>query len=149
VELTPENMPDLFVQFWNERDARSLADLFAEEADFINVVGIWWEDKEAIFKAHDYGLKVIFNNSELKAMKKKINYLTEEVAVVHSRMRLRGQTPQGEVEEPGLRFNIFSFVLKKTDGRWHCVAAHNTDIVPGKETNIIEDGKLKNVDYRG
>ncbi len=148
MDLTPENLPELFAQFWNKRDARSLAQLFSEKADFINVVGIWWEDRESIFKAHDYGLKVIFKDSELKAMKIKVNYLSENVAMVHSRMRLVGQTAQGEVTKPGVRFNIFTFVLKRTSGICRCVSAHNTDIVPGKETNIIQDGELKNVDYR-
>jgi len=148
MELTPENLPEQFAEFWNKRDARSLANLFAEKADFVNVVGIWWENRASIFKAHDYGLKVIFKNSELKTMKIKVNYLSENVALVHSRMRLVGQTAHGDVTAPGVRFNIFTFVLQKTKQGWKCVSAHNTDIIPGKETNINQEGELKNVDYR-
>lgn len=38
----PKEIPYLFEQYWNQRDAGSLANLFAEDADFVNVVGIWW-----------------------------------------------------------------------------------------------------------
>jgi uncharacterized protein (TIGR02246 family) len=144
---SPEEIPARFAEAWNERDADKIAALFDEDADFVNVVGIWWNNREDIRRAHDYGLRVIFNNSDLKVTKTRVKYLSDSVATVHARMRLKGQTPK-HGSNPEMRFNIFTFVVHKTERGWSCSAAQNTDIVPGKETNLVEEGQIKAVDYR-
>jgi len=35
----PEDIPKLFVEFWNQKDAAGIASLFKEDAEFVNVVG--------------------------------------------------------------------------------------------------------------
>lgn len=145
----PEDLPEKWVEAWNNRDAVAIANLFTEEAEFVNVVGLWWHDRKAIWKAHDYGLRVIFDNSDIQIRKVTVKKVTDDVAVVHARMKLTGQTAIDENADPGERKNVFSFVMKKETKGWVCVSAHNTDVVPGKETNIIdESGKVKSVDYR-
>ncbi len=146
---SPEEIPSLFVEAWNQRNALGIADLFAEDAEFVNVVGLWWHNRHDIFKAHDYGLKVIFKDSHLELRKTKVKMLSEDIALVHARMKLSGQTGHGDVNQPYSRQNILSFVVKRSDNRWLCESAHNTDIVPGAETNIInEKGEITGMDYR-
>ena len=41
-----------FVSAWNEHDMRALSRLFADDADFVNVVGIWWKSRREIEAAH-------------------------------------------------------------------------------------------------
>lgn len=145
----PEDIARVFVEAWNRRDPDRLAELFDEDAEFVNVVGIWWHDREAIRKAHAYGLTTIFQNSTLRLRETRVKYLSDSIAVVHARMFLSGQTPISESTEPGVRRNIFSFIVHKAAHDWSCAAAHNTDIVPGAETNVITpDGRSKAVDYR-
>jgi uncharacterized protein (TIGR02246 family) len=117
----------------------------------VNVVGLWWHNKAEIRKAHDYGLQVIFNDSSLKLQKTTVKQLSDTIAVVHAKMRLTNQTGHGEVHEPKLRQNLFSFVVQHFGDRgWLCVSAHNTDIIPGAETNIVDEaGNLKRANYRG
>lgn len=145
---SPERIPKRFAEGWNERNADKIAALFDEDAEFVNVVGIWWHNREDIRRAHDYGLRVIFNKSELKVGKTSVKYISDSVAVVHARMLLKGQSEiKGGTSKN--RQTIFSFVVHERDGEWSCASAHNTDIVPGKETNFIDpDGELKAVDYR-
>lgn len=145
----PEEIPDLFVKAWNYRNADGIADLFDEDAEFVNVVGLWWHTRQDIRKAHAYGLKTIFNKSLLEVRRVKVKYLSDNVAVVHARMRLTGQTALGETKHPASRNNIFSFVAHRTSQGWMCASAHNTDVIPGAETNIItESGEVRAVDYR-
>lgn len=146
--MIPEDIPRLFVRAWNARSADGIANLFEEQADFINVVGIWWENKEDIRKAHDYGLRVIFSQSEIKLGKVKVKFLSDDIAVMHARMRLIGQTPlQGK--QPKMRHNLFIFIVRRLSERWLCLSAQNTDVVPGAETHIRdEDGNLLYADYR-
>ncbi|MBE7515051.1 MAG: SgcJ/EcaC family oxidoreductase [Chloracidobacterium sp.] len=143
----PEDIPRLFVENWNNRRADLLAELFEEEADFVNVVGFWWEDRRSIFKAHDYGLKVIFKDSTLRSGRIKTKLLADDVAVLHVRMTLAGQTPIEK--DAGIRQTVFTFVVRKRDGFWLCASAQNTDIVAGAETYIrSESGDLRPADYR-
>lgn len=126
-----------------------LVSIFAEDAEFVNVVGLWWHNIDEIRKAHDYGLRVIFKDSSLKLQKVTMKSLSNDIAVVHAKLQLSNQTPNGNVTTPQLRQSLFSFVVQKFDDHWLCVSAHNTDIVPGSETNIVdEDGSIKSVDYR-
>ncbi len=145
----PERLPVAFIEAWNRRDADAIAALFDADAEFVNVTGLWWHDREAIRKAHAYGLATIFKDSTLRAGAVRVKMLSEEIAVVHVRMHLSGQTPIAGVTTPGTRMTVFSFVLHRTDAGWRCASAHNTDVAPGMETNVVdEQGQLHAVDYR-
>ncbi|QBQ41252.1 SgcJ/EcaC family oxidoreductase [Sphingobacterium psychroaquaticum] len=145
--VVPADVPRLFAAAWNERRADKIADLFVPDADFINVVGIWWENKVDIQKAHEYGLTAIFGESHLTLGKVKVKMLSSEIAVVHARFRLAGQ--RGHGQSAGLRQNLFLFVIQRLQDRWLAVSAQNTDIVIGAETNIRRaDGTLVPTDYR-
>lgn len=145
----PEAIPAVFVAAWNNRDPDTLASAFVEDAEFVNVVGLWWHDREAIRKAHAYGLAHIFNRSTLRASTVTVKHLSDGIAVVHARMTLSGQSAVDDVSEPGQRRNIFTFVVQRQAQGWLCVAAHNTDVVPGAETHVVDsDGRLVAADYR-
>lgn len=149
IPTTPEEIPQLFVRAWNERKPEKIADLFFDQAEFVNVVGMWWHTKEEIFKAHKYGLEVIFKDSTLKLMTCKVKTVTDDVAIIHAKMKLSSQTSP-ETSPDGLqdRRTIFSFVARKTKNGWLCLSAQNTDIVPGAETNIVDEKGLKGISYR-
>jgi uncharacterized protein (TIGR02246 family) len=145
----PTDIPKTFIKAWNLKNAKMLASIFDEDAEFINVTGLWWHNRESIFDAHDYGLKVIFKDSELSLRKTKVKYLSHTIAVVNARVHLEDQTSiKGKKAQA--RNTIFTFVAHQNDnGSWSCASAQNTDIVPGKETHIIdEDGNMEGVDYR-
>lgn len=145
----PERIPASFAAAWNARDPDALAALFDADAEFVNVVGLWWHDREAIRRAHAYGLTRIFQHSTLRVGAVRIKRIRDDVAVVHARMHLEGQTPVGGAAAPRPRTNIFSFVVHHTAEGWRCASAHNTDVVPGAETNVVdESGWLWPVEYR-
>jgi hypothetical protein len=64
-------------------------------------------------------------------------------------MTLTGQSPVNEISAPRQRSNVMSFVIQRTTEGWRCASAHNTDVVPGTETNVVDDqGQLRSVTYR-
>jgi hypothetical protein len=70
-------------------------------------------------------------------------------SAVHARMTLTGQPSVGGITAPRPRSNVMSLVVHQKPAGWCCASAHNTDIVPGSETNIIDDrGRLRSVGYR-
>jgi uncharacterized protein (TIGR02246 family) len=145
----PDDIARVFINAWNDRDADRLASVFDEDAEFVNVTGLWWHDRESIRKAHAYGLSRIFNHSTLRIIQIKVKRLSEDIAVVHARMALTSQTPTTGIAVPRPRTTIFSFVVHRNGEGWWCPSAHNTDVIPGMETNIIDEkGELRPVNYR-
>jgi uncharacterized protein (TIGR02246 family) len=149
VAIRADEVPSLFMQGWNSRDPDAIASLFDEDAEFVNVTGLWWHGRDSIRKAHAYGLERIFNDSTLSIDETRIEQLSDDVAVVHARMTLSGQAPIGNISKPGSRATIFSFVVHRTGDRWQCASAQNTDVVPGMETNVVgDDGTVRSANYR-
>lgn len=145
----PEIIAQHFVDAWNRRDAAAIAGLFDEDAEFVNVTGLWWHNRRDIEKAHAYGLQNIFQHSTLALSRTKVKFLSDDIAVVHAKMKLSGQTPVADVSQPGTRRTLFSFVVHRKQGQWYCASAQNTDIVPNMETHVRgEKGQLKAADYR-
>jgi uncharacterized protein (TIGR02246 family) len=143
----PEDFPAAFRDAWMARDGAALGALFAPDADFVNVVGIWWEDQEAIARAHGYALGSFFAKSNLVPGRVKLRMLGPDAAVVHCRFRLSGQlSPDGAAA--AARSTILVFVLERIDRGWRAVAAQNTDIVAGAESLQAGAGGLRPADYR-
>jgi len=142
----PAEIPQAFADAWMARDAYALAALFAPDAEFVNVVGLWWHDRAAIEAAHDYALRSFFADSTLRPGTIRISQVTEDVAVVQCRYTLTGQRlPDGTTAGP--RRTILSFVARNTPDGWIVAAAQNTDIVDGAETMAIAQ-TLRPADYR-
>lgn len=146
--LDPEQIPHRFKEAWNRYDPDGIADLFYENADFVNVTGKWWDNKTDIWKAHDFGLRIIFQHSQLEVLKVKVKMPAENIAVVHARIQIHGQT-ENKGAQAGERRTMFLFVAKKENDAWLVVSAQNTDIT-GEQTNLRDEkGALKSVSYKG
>jgi len=143
----PDEIPDLFAEAWNRRDAPALAALFASDADFVNVVGLWWRKRADIERAHAYGLNTFFRDSVLSPGRVAVRYLGDTVAVIHVRWRLTGQRDKDGTTLADRR-TVMVFVAARRQAGWIVVAAQNTDVVPGAETYRATDDTFEAVDYR-
>ena len=85
VAARPEEIPSLFAEAWNRRNPDALASLFEDDAEFVNVTGLWWHDRPSIREAHAYGLERIFNESKLAIEETRCKRLSDDVVVVHAR----------------------------------------------------------------
>ena|SRR6056297_1957856 len=142
----PQDFVPAFVAAWMARDGAALAALFAPDADFVNVTGIWWEHRSAIARAHSCALGSFFAETRLAPGRIKLRAFGG-TAVIHARMALTGQrAPDGS--RAAARTTIFIFVLRRTPEGWQAVSAQNTDVVPGAETHIAANGALHPQDYR-
>jgi len=117
-----------FTDSWNKHDMAQFARLFTQDADFVNVVGMWWKNREEIQKAHAYSHSSFFKNSRLSGEIAALKFLRPDTATVHILWELVGQVePDGSVGQP--RKGILLLVCGKSDGAWLIQAAQNTDIV--------------------
>ncbi len=129
-----------FARAWNAHDMDALAGLFALDADFVNVVGLWWHGREAIRQAHAQTHQTIFKASTLVIDSTTVRFLSPDIAVAHMIWTLTGHlTPEGTPGPP--RHGILSFVMKRQEKVWLIQSAQNTDIVPGVATIPQEQQK--------
>ena len=120
---SPEDIPVAFAQAWNARDPDALASLFDKDAEFVHVTGNIWHNRESIRKEIASRLGQEVGASTLTTGDTKVKLLSPDVAVVHSRMTLSGESA---------RTTIVSFVVHRAGDRWVCASAHNTELVPEK-----------------
>ncbi|HUZ73674.1 MAG TPA: SgcJ/EcaC family oxidoreductase [Stellaceae bacterium] len=126
-----------FESAWNQHDMKALAALFAPDADFVNVVGMWWKNQEEIEAAHVHSHSTFLRNSVLSGNVENVKFLRRDVAVAHVLWELKGQVePDGSVGQP--RHGIMLFVMACHSGRWLIQTAQNTDIIAGVLTRAAE-----------
>src|SRR5690349_5901392 len=90
-----------FDDSWNRHDMAQFALLFAPDADFVNVVGMWWKNREEIEKAHAYSHSTFFKNSRLSGEIAGLKFLRSDLATVHVLWELVGQIePDGSIGQP-------------------------------------------------
>ena len=110
----PAAVAEAFAAAWNAADADALADLFAEDADFVNVVGVWWTRRRQIRVNHALGFRWMFPASRLVLGQVRVRELGD-VAVVHAPWTMTGQTaPDGD--EAGERTGVLLLVVRRTEG---------------------------------
>lgn len=143
----PRQVADGFAEAWNDADADALACLFVRDADFVNVVGLWWTTRDQIRANHAYGFRHMFGDSVLTLQQVTVRRLGEDAAVVHAAWRMTGQvSPDGE--RAGERTGVLTFtVARRPDGGWLAVSAQNTDAVPGAQTHVATGDRLVPENY--
>lgn len=135
-EAGPESAMAGFAEAWNRHDADALAALFADDATFVNVTGLWWNSRDRIRAAHAYGFERIFGSSHMRVGRTRTRMLSPHLAVVTSRLHVTGQvTPEGEQADD--RTTVMTMVVEQSGGAWNVLSAQNTDVPPGgMETHI-------------
>lgn len=138
----PHQIAENFAEAWNDADADALAALFVADADFVNVVGLWWRTREQIRDNHAYGFHHMFPDTTMELEEVTVRALGEDVAVVHAAWRMTRQiTPDGE--RAGERNGVLVFtVARRPDNGWLAVSAQNTDRVPGAQTHVATTSAL-------
>lgn len=118
-----------FVDDWNRHDMKAFAALFAEDADFVNVIGLRWRGRAEIQKEHEALHATRMKSSHLAAVETSVRFLRPDVAVVHVRWELTGDTGLEGTPLPP-RKGVLMHVIVKTRDKWLITVSQNTDIVP-------------------
>jgi uncharacterized protein (TIGR02246 family) len=111
---------------WNAMDAEAFAAPFAEDADFVNIVGEHHRGRPAIAAGHRAIFRDFYADSTARMEVIAARLLRPEVALVHVHSVL--DAPKGPLA--GRNTAIFSMVLTKRDvaggPEWEIAAFHNT-----------------------
>jgi uncharacterized protein (TIGR02246 family) len=119
-----------FADCWNRHDIDGFAQLFAQDAEFVNVVGLWWKGRDEIRKAHQFTHATMFKNSRLTIEAVFVRFPVEEIAIARARWLLEGHvSPEGTALP--LRDGILLNVLSRGPAGWLIIDSQNTDILEG------------------
>jgi uncharacterized protein (TIGR02246 family) len=107
---------------WNAGDSAGFAAPFAENADFVNVMGMHARGRAAILAGHEHIFRTIYAGSVNAYALDSMRLLRDGVALAHVRAHLR--VPGGPMA--GEHDAIFSFVATRGDAGWQIDSFHNT-----------------------
>ncbi|HEY0702147.1 MAG TPA: SgcJ/EcaC family oxidoreductase [Candidatus Acidoferrales bacterium] len=114
---------------WNSHDMKAWANQFTEDADFVNVVGWWWQGRAQIESKHAKMHQSMFKDSTLAVGSVTIRFIGPDTAIVHMLWTLEG-AKNFDGGAAGERKGIFTEVLVRQGNDWLISAAQNTDKVP-------------------
>ena len=117
------------VDAWNRHDMEAFAAGFAEDADFVNAIGLYWRGRAEILKEHQALHATRMKDSHLTVAETTVRFLRPEVATVHIRWELTGDTGLEGKPLPTRR-GMMTQVLVKTRDKWLIAVSQNTDIAP-------------------
>jgi uncharacterized protein (TIGR02246 family) len=111
---------------WNRHDMTAAFSGFAQDADFVTVVGQWWRGRPEIVEHLDACHRGRFRESVLRVRGVSIRFLRFDVAVVHLTWTLANDRGPDGKGLP-LRRGIITLATSRQGGRWIFDAAQNTE----------------------
>lgn len=121
----PDDFARAFASAWSRRDARAMADLFAEDADFLTLTGHWAEGRKEIAETLAGELAGAFARAKLVTGRTKTRTLVPGVTQVMQRYVLSGIV-HSDGADAGRVGAILSAVLIEGPGGWAVAAAQFT-----------------------
>ncbi len=109
---------------WNAADPASFASMFAEDAEFVHILGGYYSGRAAIEAGHRMIFGTIYKASTVRLSVEKIKLLRPDIALVFVRQFLQffeGGAPRELQARPIL-------VAENVDGKWRIAAMQNTRI---------------------
>lgn len=112
---------------WNAHDMRRFAACFAEDADFVNVRGVWWRGRKEIEERHAASHANRFRQSRIRLQLAESREIDPGVSVAHVRWTLDGHAASGPLCTTDHRRGIWTWTVRARDGQIEIAAAHNGD----------------------
>jgi uncharacterized protein (TIGR02246 family) len=131
---------------WNASNSVAWAALFAEDADFIHILGAHYTGRADIERGHRTIFDTIYKGSHNTLTVEKVRAVRPDVAIVFIRTRLKWYL-KGEAQEVQARPTLV--VHKKDNGEWEIVAFQNTLITPGGPTPDVVKKLTEAHPYKG
>src|SRR5689334_15479598 len=120
----PEQLTDAFAENLNAKDPAALGRLFAEDAEFVNIMGMRMRGRQGIVDGHAWAL-----NGPLRGRRVRFDHVdalavTDEVTVLHGHC-IRARAPDAPAEGLLDGAAMLVFVTRRGPQGWEIVAATN------------------------
>jgi uncharacterized protein (TIGR02246 family) len=117
---------------WNRHDMAAASELFADDAHWVNIVGMYWPGKPAVVAAHKTLHSTFFRTTEQALLDVTVRPIAPDVAVAVAHFQMGAFSPPDGVHRPAAG-NRLSFMLAKRERQWRIVHGHNTVIDPAAQ----------------
>lgn len=117
-----EHLVDRLEAAWNALDGTAFAAPFAEDADFVNILGEHFRGRDKIAAGHDGIFRSIYAGSTVHMQVEQVRLLRPDVALAHVHSNL--DVPEGRLK--GRHTARYSMVLTRGSAGWEIAAFHNT-----------------------
>jgi uncharacterized protein (TIGR02246 family) len=117
-----------FVDAWNRHDMTAFRDLFSPDAQFVNVIAMYLDGREAIYDHHAPSHQSGWmRHSTITTTIRRVQVFSPMAGVVHMHWILRMDGWLGRLRP---RTGEMTLVLTRGGDTWQVVSAHNTDAAP-------------------
>ena len=120
-------------QAWNQHDAKAWSASFADDADFVNIMGMLFQGRQEIEKRHADLFGSIFARSQVVVTTRKVRPLGKSGAVAETDYELRNydRLPPGirPTDPDGTLRTRLKYVWELKPEGWRIVSAQNTAVV--------------------
>ena len=117
------------VQAWNRHDVPAYVATFAENCDFVNVLGRHLHSRSELEKELTWLHRGIFRNSEIRIQETYVRFVSPNIAVCPLHWEMRGHESLPGHAFAETRTGVLTLVLLRDGERWLICAAQNTDFV--------------------
>ncbi|MGH8218823.1 MAG: SgcJ/EcaC family oxidoreductase [Steroidobacteraceae bacterium] len=112
---------------WNAHDPEALAALFADDIQWVNIVGMWWRGRTEVHAAHIGIHATMFKDVAMRIDDCGVRFLTDDVAVSVVTLAMGGFTPPDGKYRPPSQDRLM-LTMRCDRGKWCIVHGHNTPI---------------------
>jgi uncharacterized protein (TIGR02246 family) len=121
-----------YCEAWNAHDMRALAELFVDDAHWINIVGMHWPGKPAVVAGHAAYHQTFFRTTGIEMADVEIREISPDVTAAVILLKVDPFTPPDGIARPSSEDRL-SLILTKRSGRWLIAHGHNTVIDHGAQ----------------
>jgi uncharacterized protein (TIGR02246 family) len=126
----PRQLVDAFASALNAKNADELGQLFAEDAEFVNILGMRMRRREGIVDGHAWAFAGPLRGRQIRFDQVDELQITDDVVVLHGH-NIRERQPDGPVEGLPDGGSVLVFVTRRGPQGWEIVTATNvTEAAP-------------------
>jgi len=123
-------LPQEFCDAWARHDGHALAQIMAEDVDFVTVATTYLHGRPDFETFHVRLLSGRFKDSTMTVLKTTTRFLRPDMAVVHWSWKIEGdRNADGTPRQP--RFGMMTLVAEKNVGNWLVIVGQNTNAILG------------------
>lgn len=122
-------MLDAMFAAWNRSDLETYTGFWSEDADLVNVLGVWRKGRAEILAELEFLHAGRFRGTQIRKLDHTVRFLASEIAVVRVQWDMRWPAEGSDKNlRNATRHGLFIHVVVRTSGGWRLVASQNTEI---------------------
>jgi len=129
---------------WNRSDSVAFADVFAEDADFVHILGGYYTGRDQVEAGHRIIFDTIYKNSTVKWEVVKIRPVSNDAAVVLTISSL-------EFQQGGNKVTLHTrptMIAEHRDGKWQIAAFQNT-LIKDANAGAVQEKLASDHPFKG